>query len=69
MEINYSGIPDFITEREETIVPRHTYRGSGRKLHIPDGEPDLGPNNDLYAPFSGSGHEWLSNNHILNCVL
>ncbi len=30
---------------------------------------DLGPNNDLYTPFSGSGREWLSNNHISKCVL
>jgi hypothetical protein len=59
--MNYSGITDLNTEREETIVQRHTHRGGGKQPHIPDGEPDLGPNNDLYTPFSGSGHEWLSN--------
>jgi len=46
-----------------------SHGGGGRQPHTPDGEPDLGPNNDLYTPFSGSGHEWLSNNYILKCVL
>ena len=57
------------TKREETIVPMHTHRGGGQQPHIPDGEPDLGLNHDLYTPFSSSGCEWLSNNHILKCVL
>ncbi len=69
MEINYSGITHLNPEREGEIVPRHTYRGGGEELPIPNGEPDLGPNNDLYTPFSGNGYEWLSNNHILKCVL
>ena len=47
----------------------HTHRGGGRQPYIPDGEPDLGPDNDLYTPFSGSCREWLSSNHILKCVL
>ncbi len=47
----------------------YTYRGGGQQPNIPDGEPDLGQNNDLYTPFSGSGREWLSNNHITKCVL
>ncbi len=47
----------------------HTHRGGGQQPHIPDGEPDLGLNHDLYTPFSSSGCEWLSNNHILKCVL
>ena len=71
-EMNYSGTTHLNTEREETIVPRHTYRGGAKQMHIPDGEPDLGPNNNLYTPvvpISGSGHEWLSSNHILKCVL
>ena len=67
--ITYSRTLDLNTKREETIVPMHTHRGGGQQLHIPDGEPDFGPNNDLYTPFSSSGREWLSSNHILKCVL
>ena len=50
--------------REETIVLMYTYRGGGQQPNIPDREPDLGPNHDLYTLFSGSGREWLSNDHI-----
>ncbi len=67
--MNFSGMTYLNTQGEETIVPWHTYRGGGEQLHIPDEEPGLGPYNDLYTPFSGSGHEWLSNNQILKCVL
>ena len=35
--------------REETIVLMCTYRGGGQQPNIPDGEPDLGPNNDTTA--------------------
>ncbi len=43
--------------------------GRRRQLHFPNGEPDLGPNNDMYTPFPGSGREWLSNNHSIKCLL
>ena len=43
----------------------HIHRGGGQQPYIPDREPDFGPNNDVYTPFSSSGREWLSNNHIL----
>ena len=66
-EMTYSGTIYLNIKREETIVPMHTYRGGSQRPHIPDGEPDLGPNPlDLYTPLSGSGREWLSNIHILN---
>ncbi len=47
----------------------YTCKGGGQQPNIPYGKPDLGPNNDLYTPFSGTGCEWLSNNHISKCVL
>ena len=68
-EMTYSGIIDPSTKREETIVLMYTYRGGGQQPNTPNGEPDLGSNNDLYTSFSGSGREWLSNNHITKCVL
>ncbi len=68
-QMTYSGTIDLNMTREQTILLMCTYRGGSQQPHIPDGEPDLGPNNDLYTPFSGSSREWLSNNHISNCVL
>ena len=68
-QMTYSGTIDLNMTREETIVLMYTYRGGGQQPNIPDGELDLGQNNDLYTPFSGSGREWLSNNHITKCVL
>ena len=69
MEMDCSEITHIDTEREGEIVSRHIYRGGVEELPIPNEEPNLGPNTDLYTPFSGSGHEWLSNNRILKCVL
>ena len=51
--ITYSGTIDLNKKAEETIVPMHNHRGGGQQPHIPDGERDLGPNNDMYTPFSG----------------
>ena len=45
--------------------------GGGTHNHVKphENEPDLGPNNDLYAPFSYNGQDWLNSNQILKCVL
>ena len=48
-QMTYSGTIDLNMTREETIVLMCTYRGGGQQPNIPDGEPDLGPNNDTTA--------------------
>lgn len=42
--------------------------GTHKTSHVLEGEPDLGPNNDLYEPFSHHGQDWLNDNQFLKCV-
>ncbi len=67
-QMTYSGTIDFNTTREETTVLKYTYSGDGQQPNIPDGELDLGPNNDVYTPFSGSGCEWQYPHHNICAV-
>ena len=67
-EMDHVGKTKPCTEKVKEAVPRSIQMGGGTKMCVPNGEPDLGPNNDLYTPFSSNGLDWLSSNHILKCV-